>query len=218
MSNKDVIFDLINSFGSVGIKKTDLKKKCDIDNFDALLNELTQENRILISKKGTFLYCWSKEFYFDYLINSDLKFKYLYESISNIQNKINDYSDSIFKYLENLDCQVVELKNSFNKIIEKINDPDLESQRSRELFNNVSLDEFRESFDNVLLGKSSSIGWVELSSIKNEICTTYDLSDNEFYNYVSTIVESSPEKYELSSGGYEGVVLRGIVHGFVRRI
>jgi hypothetical protein len=57
-----------------------------------------------------------------------------------------------------------------------------------------------------------------LSSIKNEICTTYDLSDNEFYNYVSTIVESSPEKYELSSGGYEGVVLRGIVHGFVRRI
>jgi len=218
MSNKDSIFDLINSFGSVGIKKTDLKKKCDIDSFDALLNELAQENRILVSKKGTILYCWSKEFYFDYLINSDLKFKYLYESISNIQNKINDYSDSIFKYLENLDCQVVELKNSFNKIIDKINDPNLESQRNRELFSNTSLDDFRESFDNVLLGKSSSIGWVELSSIKNELCTTYDLSDNEFYNYVSTIVESSPEKYELSSGGYEGVVLRGIVHGFVRRI
>jgi hypothetical protein len=44
------------------------------------------------------------------------------------------------------------------------------------------------------------------------------LTDNEFYNYVSTIVEISPEKYELSSGGYEGVVLRGIIHGFVRRI
>ena len=218
MSNKDFIFDQINSFGSVGIKKTDLKKKCDINNFDTLLNELAQEDRILISKKGTFLYCWSKEFFFDYLINSDLKFKYLYESISNTQSKINDYSDSIFKYLENLDCQVVELKNSFNKVIEKINDPDMESQRNRSLFNNISLDDFRESFDNVLMGKSSSIGWVELSSIKNEICATCDLSDNEFYNYVSTIVESYPEKYELSSGGYEGVVLRGIVHGFVRRI
>ena len=70
----------------------------------------------------------------------------------------------------------------------------------------------------MLLQKSSSIGWVDLSSIKNEICQIYDLTDNEFYNYVSTIVEMSPEKYELSSGGYEGVVLRGIIHGFVRRI
>jgi hypothetical protein len=217
MSNKDFIFDTINSFGSVGIKKTDLKKKCDFPDFENLLNELAQGDRICIFKKGTFLYCWSKEFFFDYLLNSDFKFRYLYQSISNIQNKINDYSDSIFKYVENLDGEIKELKVSLNKIIEKINSEN-ESQRNKDVFNGISLDDFKENFDNVLLGKSSSIGWVELSTIKNEICSNYDLSDNEFYNYVSTIVESTPEKYELSSGGYEGVILRGIVHGFVRRI
>jgi hypothetical protein len=59
---------------------------------------------------------------------------------------------------------------------------------------------------------------VELSSIKNEICNIWDMSENEFYSHVSDITESYPEKYELSSGGYEGVILRGIVHGFVRYI
>jgi hypothetical protein len=83
---------------------------------------------------------------------------------------------------------------------------------------NVSLDVFKENFDSILLEKSTSIGWVELSSIKNEMCQICDISSNEFYNYVGDITDSYPEKYELSSGGYEGVILRGIVHGFVRCI
>jgi len=138
--------------------------------------------------------------------------------MSNIQNKINDYSDSVFKYIENIEGELIALKNSFNNIVDKINDANLKSARSSEFFNSISLDDFKENFDKMLMQKSSSIGWVDLSSIKNEICQIYDLTDNEFYNYVSTIVEMSPEKYELSSGGYEGVVLRGIIHGFVRRI
>jgi len=218
MSNKDDIFDTINSFGSVGIKKTELKKNYNKEDFDVILNELIDEDRICISKKGTFLYCWNKESYLSYLINSDLKFKCIYESMSNIQNKINDYSDSVFKYIENIEGELIALKNSFNNIVDKINDSNLKSARSIEFFNSVSLDDFKENFDKMLMQKSSSIGWVDLSSIKNEICQIYDLTDNEFYNYVSTIVEMSPENYELSSGGYEGVVLRGIIHGFVRRI
>ncbi len=50
------------------------------------------------------------------------------------------------------------------------------------------------------------------------MCQMCDISDNEFYNCVSDITELYPEKYELSSGGYEGIILRGIVHGFVRCI
>ncbi|HEY0580023.1 MAG TPA: hypothetical protein VGC75_04890, partial [Candidatus Nitrosocosmicus sp.] len=92
------------------------------------------------------------------------------------------------------------------------------SQRISNLENSISLDNFKENFDRVLADKSTSIGWVELSSIKNEICNIWDMSENEFYSYVSDITESYPEKYELSSGGYEGVILRGIVHGFVRYI
>jgi hypothetical protein len=218
MSNKDAIVDAINSFGSFGIKKTELKKKFTIENFDGILDELIQEDKICVSKKGTFIYCWGNEFFLDYMLNSDLKFKYLYKSITNIQNKINHYSDSIFKYIENIDCELVEIKNSFNNIENKINDLNNKSQRIGNLENSISLDNFKENFDRVLADKSTSIGWVELSSIKNEICNIWDMSENEFYSYVSDITESYPEKYELSSGGYEGVILRGIVHGFVRYI
>jgi hypothetical protein len=218
MSNKDDILNTINSFGSVGIKKTELKKKYNLDDFDVILNELVDEEKIYISKKGTFLYCWNKESYLHYLIKSDLKFKYLYESMSIIQNKINDYSDSIFKYIENIEGELVDLKNSFNDIFDKVNDINSKSIKNSDFFNSVSLDDFKENFDKMLMQKSSSIGWVDLSSIKNEICQTFDITDNEFYNSVSTIVELSPEEYELSSGGYEGVVLRGIIHGYVRRI
>jgi hypothetical protein len=218
MSNKDAIVDTINSFGSIGIKKTELKKQYAIENFDILLDELNQEDKICISKKGTSIYCWSKEFFLDYLLSSDLKFKYLYNYISTIQNKINNYSDSIFKYIENIDCELLEIKNSFNHIGEKIDDLNLKLQKNSNAINAFSLDDFKDNFNRILGEKSTSIGWVELSSIKNEICHIYNISDNEFYEYVRTITELSPEKYELSSGGYEGVILRGIVHGFVRCI
>jgi hypothetical protein len=217
MSNKDTILGAINSFGSVGIKKSDLKKKYSIDNFDSIIDELLREDKVCISKKGSFLYCWGKEFFLGYLLNSDLKFKYLFEYIINVQNKINNYSDSIFKYIENLDCELVEIRNSFNNIENKIDNINIESQNI-ESKNTVSLELFKENFDSVLMEKSTSIGWVELSSIKTEICNICDITNNEFYNYVSDVTELYPERYELSSGGFEGVVLRGIVHGFVRCI
>jgi len=217
MSNKDTILGTINSFGSVGIKKSDLKKKYSIDNFDSIIDELLREDKVCISKKGSFLYCWGKEFFLGYLLNSDLKFKYLFEYIINVQNKINNYSDSIFKYIENLDCELVEIRNSFNNIENKIDNIKIESQNI-DSKNTVSLELFKENFDSVLMEKSTSIGWVELSSIKTEICNICDITNNEFYNYVSDVTELHPERYELSSGGFEGVVLRGIVHGFVRCI
>lgn len=218
MSNKDAIVDTINSFGSIGIKKTELKKQYAIENFDILLDELNQEDKVCISKKGTSIYCWSKEFFLDYLLSSDPKFKYLYKDISTIQNKINNYSDSVFKYIENIDCKLVEIKNSFNGVENKIYDLNLTLQKNSNTLNTFSLDDFKDNFDRILGEKSTSIGWVELSSIKNEICHMYNISENEFYDYVRTITELAPEKYELSSGGYEGVILRGIVHGFVRCI
>ncbi len=222
MSNKDVIYDAINSFGSVGIKKSDLKKKFEDENLETILNELISEEKIVVTKKGTFIYCWGKEFYLDYLLGSDIKFKYLYNSIITIQNKINNYSDSIFQYIEKFDHELVDVKNSFNKIEAKINElqPVMSnSEKVEEMEKDVvSIDMFKDCFDNLLSGKSSSIGWVELSSIKNEICNSFEISDNEFYTFVSELTELYPEKYELSSGGYEGVILRGIVHGFVRCI
>jgi hypothetical protein len=218
MSNKEDIFDTINSFGSVGIKKTDLKKKHSIENFENLLNELIHEEKIYISKKGSFIYCWQKTFFLDYLLNSDPKFNYLCKYVNTIQEKINNYSDSIFKYVENIDCDLINIKNSLNNIENKINDIKVKQIKTENPRSTVPLDIFKDHFDRVLIEKSTSIGWVELSSIKNEICQICDISDTEFYNYVSDLTDLHPEKYELSSGGYEGVILRGIVHGFVRCI
>ncbi len=218
MSDFDMIYNDINSFGSAGVKKSELKKKYPEDNFEDTLNELTSQDKICISKKGTYVYCWGKEYYLDHLLLSDIKFKYLYDSIIGIQKKLNNYSDSIFKYVEKIDCELVEVKNSFNRIEDKINNIKVDSSTIDYDNNQISIDTFKEHFDRVILNRSTSIGWVELSSVRDELCESCDLSNNAFYSLVSEIIELYPEKYELSSGGYEGVVLRGIVHGFVRCI
>ena len=218
MSNIDIIYKDINSFGSVGIKKSELKKKFTDESFEQDLDQLVLQDKICVSKKGTYIYCWGKEFYLEHLLSSDIKFKYLYESIIGIQNKLNNYSDSIFKYVEKIDCELSEVKSSFVRIEEKISTIRTENPPIDENTRNITLDDFKEQFDSIISEKSSSIGWLELSSIKDELCERNGILGTEFYSLVSDLIEAYPERYELSSGGYEGVVLRGIIHGFVRCI
>ena len=218
MSNIDIIYEDINSFGSVGIKKSELKKRFTEDTFEENLAQLIAQDKICVSKKGTYIYCWGKNFYLEYLLSSDIKFKYLYDSIIGIQNKLNNYSDSIFKYVEKIDCELSEVKSSFIRIEEKIGTLKTDMSNSNENNSIINLDEFKEQFDSTIAEKSSSIGWLELSSIKDELCNKCNITNTEFYSLVSDLIESYPEKYELSSGGYEGVVQRGIIHGFVRCI
>lgn len=218
MSNIDDIFNDIKSFGLVGIKKSDLKKKHLDENFDDHLNQLLGSDTICIAKKGTYIYCWEKQSYLEYLLSSDIKFKFLYHSIIGIQGKLDNYSDSLFKYVEKIDCELSEMKHSFERVEEKINSIKSESLLTDSISNVLSVDEFKSRFDNAIGEKSQSIGWVELSAIKDNVCESCNISSNEFYTLVSELIELYPENYELSSGGYEGVVLRGIIHGFVRCI
>ena len=44
MSDFDMIYNDINSFGSAGVKKSELKKKYPEDNFEDTLNELTSQD------------------------------------------------------------------------------------------------------------------------------------------------------------------------------
>jgi hypothetical protein len=218
MSNIDIIYEAINSFGSVGIKKSELRKMFSEETFEDDLNNLVSQDKISVSKKGTYIYCWGKKFYLEYLLSSDIKFRYLYESILGIQSKLNNYSDSIFKYVEKIDCELAEVKSSFIRIEEKISSLKGDTALIDDNKNSITLDDFKEQFDLIIAEKSSSIGWLELSSIKEELCGRCDLTNTEFYSLVAELIETYPEKYELSSGGYEGVVLRGIIHGFVRCI
>ncbi len=84
--------------------------------------------------------------------------------------------------------------------------------------NTVTLEQFRIDFDRMLAESSSSIGWVELASMRERMCRRYNISPHEFYALVAQLIEHYNSRYELSSGGQEGVVIRGLVHGFVRRI
>ena len=63
MSNIDIIYEDINSFGSVGIKKSELKKRFTEDTLEENLDQLIAQDKICVSKKGTYIYCWGKNFY-----------------------------------------------------------------------------------------------------------------------------------------------------------
>jgi hypothetical protein len=51
MSNIDIIYEDINSFGSVGVKKSELKKKFSDESFEQDLDQLVLQDKICVSKK-----------------------------------------------------------------------------------------------------------------------------------------------------------------------
>jgi hypothetical protein len=47
---------------------------------------------------------------------------------------------------------------------------------------------------------------------------TYSIERDHFYTLVQEIANKEYETYELSSGGIEGITVRGLLHGFIRCI
>jgi hypothetical protein len=82
----------------------------------------------------------------------------------------------------------------------------------------LSVHDFKEQFDIALSSSSSSIGWIELADIRNKVCSSCNISSDEFYRLVSELTSMDQDRYELSTGGREGVMVRGLLHGFVRCI
>ncbi|MGC2387424.1 MAG: hypothetical protein WA460_10120, partial [Nitrososphaeraceae archaeon] len=83
---------------------------------------------------------------------------------------------------------------------------------------NLDKDKFRNEFDLVLRKCSGSSGWVLLSTIREEMERKYDLRREDFYAQVKEMTNREYNTYELSSGGIEGITVRGLLHGFVRCI
>ena len=46
----------------------------------------------------------------------------------------------------------------------------------------------------------------------------YNIGQEEFYSLVENMTNKEYNTYELSSGGSEGITVRGLLHGFVRCI
>lgn len=85
--------------------------------------------------------------------------------------------------------------------------------------NNTSISgQFKTKFNEVITELSTSLGWVSFLDVRQKVCSSLNISQDEFYDYASSIVLSQRDKYEISTGGAEGILLRGLIHGYVRRL
>ena len=213
MSLEEKILDKIFSSGISGVKKTDLKKEFASVDLDSLLNLWIKQNEIIMSKKGSTSYCWHKDSYLQYLLDSDPKFKYTFELIKEVQISFQNLSNSVDKHVEKLDGKMIILMDSI-----------LATTTTRNPFENsvsppqkvINLQNFSEDFDLTICKYSDSIGWVPLSTLRNDLSQKYEISEKEFYDLAEQIVDENRSKYELSTGGNEGIMIRGLVYGYVR--
>lgn len=213
MSLEEKIFDKIFSSGVSGLKKTDLTKEFASVDLDNILNTWIKQNKIIISKKGSTNYCWHKDSYFQYLVDSDPKFKYTLELLKEVQISFKNLSTSIDRHVEKLEGKMIVLMDSI-----------LATTTNNHTFENsipnpqkvINLQRFSEDFDLTICKYSDSIGWVPLATLRNDLSNKYEISEKEFYDLAEQLVNENRSKYELSTGGNEGIMIRGLVYGYVR--
>ena len=198
MSSEELVLEKILSAGTNGIKKSDLKKEFTAFDLEKTLGNLVDEGKVCIDKKGSAYYCWTSEVYLKHLFGVDPKFRILIERMKFIERKLDIHSNSV--------------KDALNGLI------DLLKTESADHNAVVNLDNFKIEFDTILSRSNSSIGWIELGQVRNELSQKFYLSKNEFYELVEQLVNAYHNEYELSTGGNEGVILRGLLHGYVRGI
>lgn len=199
MSSEELVLEKILSTGSNGIKKSDLKKEFTSFDLDQTLENLVNNGKVCVDKKGAAYYCWTAEVYVKHLNSVDPKFRILLERIKIIERKLDIQSNSV--------------KDALNGLIEVLKSENSELPKAL-----VNLDNFKIEFDTIISRSTSSIGWIELGNVRSELSQKFNLDKNEFYELVEQLVNSYQNEYELSTGGSEGLTLRGLLHGYVRGI
>ena len=183
------VLDKISSTGLNGIKRAELKRIFG-KNCESVLSALIEKQEIFIEKKGNAYFVWTKENYVSHLSQDDPKFKLAL----SVAAKLNNPNSEIINHIHNV-------QNTIN-VLHQIN-PNID---------------FKIEFDKCLTESSTSIGWMSFSQIRKKICESKHISSDHFYTLASELVEKHRENYEISSGGQEGIMMRGLVHGFVRNI
>ena len=77
---------------------------------------------------------------------------------------------------------------------------------------------FEAEFNKCICELGTAVGWAPFSKVREKVCLTKNLSKERFYSLAADLIENHRERYEISSGGPEGVVLRGMIHGYVRSL
>ena len=222
MSVEEKLVNRILSFGSAGIKKTDLRR--EFGDIDTQLDNLISKGDIFVDKRANVYFCFHKSHYVQSLLNSDPRFKLTYEMIKSVNESVSSSSKDLLRTVEILANNI---SNLANVVLEMKNDQQswfAQRMLTRDVpitgvqMGTMSVHDFKEEFDVALANSGSSIGWIELANIRNKICDSCNISSDEFYRLVGELTSMHQDKYELSTGGREGVMVRGLLHGFVRCI
>lgn len=222
MSVEEKLVNRILSFGSAGIKKTDLRR--EFGDIDTPLENIISKGDIFVDKRANVYFCFHKSHYVQSLLNSDPRFKLTYEMIKSVNESVSSSSKDLLRTVEILANNI---SNLANVVLEMKNDQ--QSWLAQRMLTSdvpitgvqmgtMSVHDFKEEFDVALANSGSSIGWIELANIRNKICDSCNISSDEFYRLVGELTSMHQDKYELSTGGREGVMVRGLLHGFVRCI
>lgn len=222
MSVEEKLVNRIFSFGSAGIKKTDLRR--ELGDIDTPLENLISKGDVFVDKRANAYFCFHKSHYIQSLLNSDPRFKLTYEMIKSVNESVSSSSKDLVRTIEtiannisNLASVVLEMKNDQQSWL-------AQQMLTRDVpitgvqMGTMSVHDFKEEFDVALANSGSSVGWIELANIRNKICDSCNISSDEFYRLVGELTTIHQDKYELSTGGREGVMVRGLLHGFVRCI
>jgi hypothetical protein len=213
MSPEEQILETIFSSGPNGIKRSEIRRQFNEVDVDGFLEHMITVGDIFTDKKGTSYYCWHKDHYLQNLLNSDPKFRLLYQSLGSLEQSISKSSLHVHD----------DSKSSTNERIRAddgivYSNPTRDSEWNGKKAVLIDAEEFKNEFDNAIANYSNSIGWVELLKIRKDLSQRYDLSNEAFYDLTNQIMDKYSEEYELSTGGREGIVVRGLLHGFVRCI
>jgi len=201
----------ISLSGRNGIRRTEIKKEFQTTAIDDVVESLLKKGEVVMDKKGTAYYLWQADNYLQYLLMTDTKFRLMYDAVEETKRLVED------KIRQNPIPTPADSTKSPSDNIENATDRFASVPRTREelTFDN---DMFKQEFDLALRRYPSSSGWVLLSTIREEMGKRYNIGQEEFYALVENMTNKEYNTYELSSGGSEGITVRGLLHGFVRCI
>ena len=201
----------ISLSGRNGIRRTEIRKEFQTTAIDDVVESLLKQGEVVMDKKGTAYYLWQADNYLQYLLMTDTKFRLLYDTIEETKRLVED------KIRQNPIPTAADSTKSPSDDIEDATDR-FASVPGRVEEITLDKDKFRQEFDLALGSNPSSSGWVLLSRIREEMGKRYNIGQEEFYALVENMTNKEYDAYELSSGGSEGITVRGLLHGFVRCI
>jgi hypothetical protein len=205
----------ISLSGRNGIRRTEIRKEFQTPDIDDIVESLLKKDEVVMDKKGTAYYLWQAENYLQYLLMTDTKFRLLYDAVEETKRLVEDKirQNPISVPADSTKSPSNNTQAAFEDAIDRL--ASVPGRVQEITFDN---DVFRREFDLALSRNPSSSGWVLLSRIREEMGKRYNIGKKEFYTLVENMTNKEYNTYELSSGGSEGITVRGLLHGFVRCI